>query len=37
MPLAQGKGDILPALEKDIQERNPSFQNLSKLFKEKQK
>lgn len=37
MPLAQGKGDILPALEKDIQERNPSFQNLSKLFKEKEK
>ena len=37
MPLAQGKGYLLPALEKDMREPNLAFNNLSKLFKEKQR
>ena len=29
LPLAQGKGEILPALEKDMMESEPNFKNLS--------
>ena len=37
LPLAQGKGEILPALEKDMLQIEPTFENLSKLVKEKEK
>ena len=37
LPLAEGKGDLLPALEKDLQEPGLSFKNLSRLFKDRQK
>ena len=35
LPLAEGKGDLLPALERDLQEPGLSFKNLSRLFKDR--
>ena len=35
--MAKGVGDLLPALEKDMMEAEPSFKNLSQLFKDKQR
>ena len=37
MPLARGKGDLLPVLEKDMKDPTRQFKNLSRLFKDKQK
>ena len=37
LPEARGKGDILPALEKDMLEPVPSFRNLSQLIKMREK
>ena len=37
LPQAKGKGDFIEAVEKDLLNPNPTFKNLSQLFKDKQR